>query len=127
MAETVKHTLGPWKVRPHWSDEARFEVYPDRVVEFGAPAEIADVSGHSASDIDVEIAEAYANANLISAAPDLLEAVQETLRLFRYNTDDARPLSHHHPHPVYNRSHVRCRACNDGGWCYFLMCDIGER
>ncbi len=89
MAETVKHTPGPWKVRPHWSDEARFEVYPDRVVEFGAPAEIADVSGHSASDIDVEIAEAYANANLISAAPDLLEAVQETLRLFRYNTDDA--------------------------------------
>ena len=77
MAETVKHTPAPWKVRPHWSDEARFEVYPDRVVEFGAPAEIADVSGHSAKDIDLEIAEAFANANLISAAPELLDALSK--------------------------------------------------
>lgn len=73
MAETVKHTPGPWKVRPHCSYEYRFEVYPDRAVEF------ADVSGHSSSDIDVEIAEAYANANLIAAAPDLLEVAHKVV------------------------------------------------
>jgi len=75
MADTVKHTKGPWLVRPHWNDEARFEVFPDREVEFGSPAEIADVCAHSADDFDKEVAEAKANANLIAAAPDLLEAL----------------------------------------------------
>lgn len=75
MADTVKHTKGPWLVRPHWSDESRFEVYPDREVGFGSPAEIADVCAHSADDFDKEVAEAKANANLIAAAPDILEAL----------------------------------------------------
>lgn len=79
MADTVKHTKGPWLVRPHWSDESRFEVYPDREVEFGSPAEIADVCAHSSEDFDKEVAEAKANANLIAAAPDLLAVAQKVV------------------------------------------------
>lgn len=78
-ADTVKHTRGPWLVRPHWSDESRFEVYPDREVGFGSPAEIADVCSHSSEDFDKEVAEAKANANLIAAAPDLLDAANKTV------------------------------------------------
>jgi hypothetical protein len=76
--------------RPHWRDNARFEVYPDRKVSFGDPAEIAVVSGHYADNVEVEIAEAKANADLISAAPDLLDALKDA-RYALYGNGPANP------------------------------------
>lgn len=70
MSREERHTPGPWAVRPHWSDEERFEVYPDRDVDFGEPSEIAEVCGHYGDD-DELAAEAEANAYLIAAAPEL--------------------------------------------------------
>lgn len=67
------HTPGPWKVRKHWSDEGSFEVYPTRgkkpaYGQWSAVAEVCADPGDGES--------ARKNANLIAAAPDLLEALK---------------------------------------------------
>jgi len=84
---TSKHTPGPWKARQHHSDEARFEVYPVRDVGFGVPSEIADVTAHYANEFSTEIVEARANAWLIAAAPELLEAARKSLNYIE-NTEN---------------------------------------
>lgn len=69
----MAHTPGPWKVRKHWSDEGAYEVFPTRGKkptwgEWSAIAEVTDAVSKGES--------AKANARLIAAAPDLLEALQ---------------------------------------------------
>ena len=71
-----KHTLGPWKVRKHWSDSGCYEVYPTRgksprIGQWAAIAEIVDGASKGES--------VRANALLIAAAPDLLTALQALL------------------------------------------------
>lgn len=68
MDSKTKHTAGPWAIEECRGD---FEVYP---VKGGPPklgrwAEVATVSGNYE-------AEDAANARLIAAAPDLLEALK---------------------------------------------------
>lgn len=71
----AKCTPGPWKVRKHWCDKDAFEVYPARgrkpkVGQWSAVCEVGWASGGES---------AKANANLISAAPELLEALERLL------------------------------------------------
>jgi len=63
-----KHTPGPWKTRRGYIDEEQVEVYPlnSKVKRPALPSEIATVSD--------AYPEMRANARLIAAAPDLLEA-----------------------------------------------------
>ena len=80
MTAETKHTPGPWAVRPHWSDDSKLEVFPtrpDQDCTVGAWAEIAEVSEGG----DGETAEA--NARLIAAAPDLLEACKRAEEFIR--------------------------------------------
>ena len=67
-----KHTPGPWAVREHWSDKGCFEVFLDRseraIGQWSAFAEVTDYIHKKES--------AEANAYLIAAAPDLLEALK---------------------------------------------------
>jgi hypothetical protein len=70
----TQHTPGPWAVRDHWADEGAFEVYPTRGGEpkIGQWSALAEVPEYGPNDAP----EAEANARLIAAAPDLLEALE---------------------------------------------------
>jgi hypothetical protein len=72
--EAMKHTPGPWEVAdlPH-SIVVRTES-PNKT-PYGA-SRYAAIGGFDRTDPD-QFAEAIANARLIAAAPDLLEALQE--------------------------------------------------
>ena len=73
----AKHTPGPWAIRDHWADDGAFEVYPTRggkKPKFGEWAALAEVREYGPD----EAPEAEANARLIAAAPDLLEALKES-------------------------------------------------
>lgn len=73
MASKQTHTPGPWEVRQGFRDDT-FEVFPTRggPPELGAWAELATVVG----DYSDDEAEGRANARLIAAAPDLLDALE---------------------------------------------------
>jgi hypothetical protein len=74
----AKHTPGPWKVRKEWHGDGQ-EVYPNRKVSIGQPSEVCVVSGI--------YGECKANARLIAAAPDLLEALQLAAEAMGGSTD----------------------------------------
>ncbi len=65
--QEAKHTPGPWA-----TDSKGIEVFRD--TELG-PDTVAQVVGHLMRDEGVNVA----NARLIAAAPELLEALQEVL------------------------------------------------
>jgi hypothetical protein len=65
----TKHTPGPWHVQPIGSE---------RYVEAQGPKMICDMQRNEASN-PIELAEIDANAKLIAATPDLLEALQAML------------------------------------------------
>jgi hypothetical protein len=70
---STQHTPGPWAVRTHWSNKEAFEVYPTHGgndPDFGEWSAIVEVG-----DCQYE-EESEANALLIAAAPDLLNAVR---------------------------------------------------
>lgn len=73
----TKHTPGPWSFRPLMSEDNRGMGY------------IEDANGHDiihAGVMDLPMHENQANAALIAAAPDLLEALKSAVeRLERYN------------------------------------------
>lgn len=69
------HTPGPWKRRKKWkSDNKALEIYhPDRSIESPfVPNAIAIVE-------DWQDEESLANARLIAAAPELLEALEAVI------------------------------------------------
>lgn len=76
---STKHTPGPWEVREHWGDDDAFEVYPTRggkqppIGEWAALAEVPEYG---------QAGEAEANAYLIAAAPELLEALDGMLQVY---------------------------------------------
>jgi hypothetical protein len=76
----TKFTPGPWAVRPSWAqcDVDSFEVFPDYdKPDIGQRLEVASVGCATAhEEFDEVIAEAYANALLISAMPDLIEVAR---------------------------------------------------
>lgn len=66
-----KHTPGPWKIRKHWANDDAFEVYPDKkLVGYGQLAAIVEVGDSCYED------EAEANAQLIAATPEMLDALK---------------------------------------------------
>lgn len=72
----AKHTTGPWFVGGFIHDEEDPESYPEWVVQRSTPA--GDLS--IAVAVHVQNPEMHeANARLIAAAPELLEALQRML------------------------------------------------
>lgn len=67
-----KHTPGPWQLKPEESDVGYVRI---RGTRLGERYKIANVLHSSAEYLDIQ--ETKANARLIAAAPDLLEALQD--------------------------------------------------
>lgn len=67
---STKHTPGPWTVNPHFNHGAEV-----RSLASVAWCSVASTHGASGSQV-IDVAEARANARLIAAAPDLLEALE---------------------------------------------------
>lgn len=94
----MAHTPGPWSYR--WETEAR-----DWAIVTDANGSIvANVNTETGPDASSAPATrqmpAEANARLIAAAPDLLEALTSSLEL----------LEHHYPKPARNGQIARARA-----------------
>ncbi len=69
----MSHTKGPWEVHPR---------YPASIRVRGGTANVASVSKRNGLHIsNPPEEEAYANAHLIAAAPDLLEALEGMLNM----------------------------------------------
>ena len=66
---TTKHTPGPWKVGQYLGSLRQFVIHMD-VGDNGRGSDVAFTSAAFGND------ETIANARLIAAAPDLLEALQ---------------------------------------------------
>jgi hypothetical protein len=93
----TKHTPGEWKTRtegfdekPYWGD---VEVYTE---DYGKVCALADNWSIWNSDGNEDAAiecrkEAEANAKLIAAAPELLEALKECRKWYENNTDRLYP------------------------------------
>jgi hypothetical protein len=87
MAKTDKYTRGPWRVEMDWEDESKPYVnqeddhIPFMNINTNNPpysgGEVAAIWVEDPKNIDVE----FANAVLIAAAPDLLEACEDLLVL----------------------------------------------
>lgn len=71
---STRHTPGPWTVNPHFNHGAEV-----RSLASVAWCSVASTHGASSSQ-SIDAAEARANARLIAAAPDLLEALEEAIR-----------------------------------------------
>ena len=71
----TKHTPGPWYYNEYPYDDpkaTKFEIIYDDSIGNGIQYPIADIQ-----ELDEQYGNAEANAKLIAAAPDLLEACQE--------------------------------------------------
>lgn len=79
MGDNVKHTPGPWQIEFGHTQTASGIQYWQ--VTDGADAICCNQFCYAG--------DAEANARLIAAAPDLLEAAKDVLKLFRYHTEDA--------------------------------------
>lgn len=72
---TAQHTTGPWKTLPEEAGKAYIRV---RGTRLGATYKIANVLVHTyPGALDIELNEARANASLIAAAPDLIDALKD--------------------------------------------------
>jgi len=71
----TKHTPGPWEIEPHSTIDKEFNVGPGISVDYD----------------DVDHAEQDANAKLIAAAPDLLEALNYCISVFDAQLDQKEP------------------------------------
>jgi hypothetical protein len=79
MSET-KHTPGPWRM---WSDTEENEVYGRVIgiqIHAGPNTSIGSIHGLRSADGDVRD-QAFANANLIAAAPELLDVLENLVAL----------------------------------------------
>ncbi len=72
----IKHTPGPWRVS---SESPRIIKKDYRAIGSDAGFLIASTMGHDKSGFYASEQEADANALLITAAPELLEALEELL------------------------------------------------
>lgn len=79
---TRKHTEGPWRVLPEEPDKDYSRV---RGTRLGHRFKIANVHD---GDHPREYAESQANARLIAAAPELLDALEDSLKALKAIQDD---------------------------------------
>lgn len=77
MADTAKHTPGPWDFIDA-TKVARMQFAPKCVIKAG-DRQIADFSWHESSPWFPTKAESQANARLIAAAPELLAVAKRIL------------------------------------------------
>ena len=82
-----KHTPGPWAVQLPADDSARIRVVDKRALDY-ANHRIADLQYWSSKERGPDRDGAIANAYLIAAAHDLLEALQGVLRVADRATDE---------------------------------------
>lgn len=84
----VKHTPGPWKIEP--------EIYKFYFqITSGSDRKVASCHAGSSKHTDKQSDELCANAQLISAAPDLLEALQLcSAELFAKRGDKVGSMKH---------------------------------
>lgn len=76
----AKYTKGPWKVCKQFSHQGFIEVeHCDRHTKGAASLVVARVTCRESWRVEQE-----ANARLISAAPDLLEALQEAMQALEW-------------------------------------------
>lgn len=74
MAERPKHTPGPWEAQP---EEAHRDYIRIRGTQLGLRYKVANVLCPMYPGVaDAELLETRANARLIAAAPELLEALK---------------------------------------------------
>lgn len=85
----MSHTPGPWRLKlQRYGGYRVFKLFIDN--PDGSYQELGDFRGvHRVSDPDEET---IANARLIAAAPDLLEALAAIVNSTDYGADDDRPL-----------------------------------
>lgn len=84
----MKHTPGPWVSGPDIEDLLSFaerirQVIQSASPQFGMQPHVATVAGLNQSNEEIE-----ANARLIAAAPELLQALRETLSCIDSHTGD---------------------------------------
>lgn len=70
----MKHTPGPWRAR---RNNAFWEINPINAGDDGIPFSVGDVCSSAPNNPDGGLQEA--NARLIAAAPEMLEALKEIL------------------------------------------------
>jgi len=80
-----EHTPGPWKVEPQLDGEIPISGH-----SWGSYLEIADIHLGGFEQVD---SEAEANARLIAAAPELLEAIKAYEKEHHFNAIQGKPHS----------------------------------
>ena len=82
---TTKHTPGPWAADMEPTDDGQIYVYPAKYPEYDNDRkDICDVHAYHGSE------QRDANAALIAAAPELLEALNEILHCIEMGAGDER-------------------------------------
>lgn len=79
MENTFQHTPGPWAISPKKTD--KFTILADDPNMPGLPWHIAVVCSNVTRSLHTDTDDAPANANLIAAAPELLEALQNLVEI----------------------------------------------
>ena len=69
------HTPGPWKITKEDVGDEDFIIIPTGIEGANGKTVVGSVGGLCSEDCDLKEGELEANANLIAAAPELLEAL----------------------------------------------------
>jgi len=80
----MKHTPGPWTAKPTQEGDWQIDTGPDQDLNLTLWSAMAVIHGCD-GDPELGLKKAEANARLMAAAPDLLEALEELFHLI----DDA--------------------------------------
>lgn len=101
----MPHTPGPWSIAPHPDDAEMLEIVAD-YSELPEGRKVATwIAELDAGGVDDDLEVLKANADLISAAPDLLAALRAYVDWFG--------AAHHGDCPADDTCDCRCKPLND--------------